>query len=89
MVLRASLVAQQIGSLGWEAPLVKEMTTRSSILAWRNSMVKGPGGLQSLCSHKKQDTNERLTTTKSYRAIMQNKGYCIFLNKCLTYVLRE
>ena len=53
MLLRASLVAQQIGSLGWEDPLVKEMTTHSSSLAWRNSMIKGPGRLQSVCSRKK------------------------------------
>ena len=37
----------QIGSLGQEAPLEKEMATRSSILAWRIPWTKEPGGLQS------------------------------------------
>ena len=34
---------QEIGvrSLGWEDPLENEMTTHSSILAWKNSMVRG------------------------------------------------
>ena len=46
IIIRASLVAQMvknlpakqeiwIQSLGWEDPLEKEMTTPSSILAWR------------------------------------------------------
>ena len=46
LFLKASLVAQttktlpamqetQVRSLGWEDPLEKEMTTQSSILAWR------------------------------------------------------
>ena len=53
----ASLVAQsvknlpavqetQVGSLGWEDPLEKEMATHSSILAW----TEKPGGLQSMGS---------------------------------------
>ena len=32
-------------SLGWENPLEKEMATHSSILAWRISWKKEPGGL--------------------------------------------
>ena len=34
--------------LGWEDPLEKEMATPSSILAWRISWTKEPGGLQSM-----------------------------------------
>ena len=34
-------------SLGWEHALEKEMTTHSSILAWRISWTEEPGGLQS------------------------------------------
>ena len=30
-----------VQSLGWEDPLEKEMTTPSSILAWKNPMDKG------------------------------------------------
>ena len=55
----ASLVAQsvknlpavqetQVGSLGWEDPLEKEMATHSSILAW----TEKPGGLQSMRSQQ-------------------------------------
>ena len=32
---------------GWEDPLEKEMTTHSSILAWRIPWTEEPGGLQS------------------------------------------
>ena len=55
----ASLVAQtvknppamketQVRSLGQEDPLVKEMATHSSILAWRIPWIEEPGGLQSM-----------------------------------------
>ena len=57
----ASLVAQlgkdlptvsetQVRSLSWEGPLEKEMTTHSSILAWKISWTEEPGGLQSMGS---------------------------------------
>ena len=59
----ASLVAQsvknlpavqetQVQSLGWEDPLEKEMTTHSSILAWKISWTEEPGGLQSMGSQR-------------------------------------
>ena len=55
----ASLVAQGlkrlpliqetwVRSLDWEDPLEKEMTTHSSILAWRIPWTEKPGGLQSM-----------------------------------------
>ena len=34
--------------LGQEEPLEKEMTTQSSILAWRIPWTEEPGGLQSM-----------------------------------------
>ena len=38
-----------LGSIpGWEHALEKEMTTHSSILAWRISWTEEPGGLQSM-----------------------------------------
>ena len=60
---RTSLVAQtvkslptmqetQVWSLGWEDPLVKEMATHSSILAWKNPMMEEPGRLQSMGSQR-------------------------------------
>ena len=36
-----------VQSLGWENPLEKEMSTHSSILAWRIPWREEPGGLQS------------------------------------------
>ena len=38
----------QVGSLGWEDPLEKEMAIYSSILAWRIPWTEEPGGLQSM-----------------------------------------
>ena len=35
----------QVGSLGWEDPLEKEMATHSSILAWEISWMEEPGRL--------------------------------------------
>ena len=49
----------RVRSLGLEDPLEKEMATHSSTLAWRNSWVEEPGGLQSM-GCKESDTTERL-----------------------------
>ena len=43
-----------VQSLGQEGPLEKEMTTHSSVLAWRIPWTEQPGGLQSM-GHKEQD----------------------------------
>ena len=67
----ASLVAQmvknspamqetQVRFLGWEDALHKEMTTPSSVLAWRIPWIEKPGGLQSM-GCKELDTTEQLT----------------------------
>ena len=56
LILRASLVARLVKNppavwetwvqtLGWEAPLEKEMATHSSTLAWRIPWTKEPGRL--------------------------------------------
>ena len=42
----------QVGSLGWEDPLEKEMTTHSSILAWEIPWAEESGRLQSTGSQK-------------------------------------
>ena len=39
---------KQVQSLGWEDPLEKEMTTHTSILAWRIPWTEETGGLQSM-----------------------------------------
>ena len=41
-----------VPSLGWEDPLEKRMTTRSSILAWRTPWTEEPGGLQAVGSQR-------------------------------------
>ena len=38
----------QVGSLGWEDPLQKEMATRSSVSAWNVPWTEEYGGLQSM-----------------------------------------
>ena len=38
----------QVGSLGREDPLEKEMATLSSTLAWKIPWMEEPGGLQSM-----------------------------------------
>ena len=42
----------QVRSLGWEDPLEKEMTTHSSIIAWRIPWTEDPGRLQSMGSQR-------------------------------------
>ena len=37
-----------VGSLGWEDPLEKEMTTHSSVLVWRIPWAEEPGRLRSM-----------------------------------------
>ena len=41
-----------VRSLGQEDPLEKELTTHSSILAWRIPWTEEPGGLQSMWSQR-------------------------------------
>ena len=42
----------RVQSLGREDPLEEEMTTHSSILAWRIPWTEEPGGLQSIESQR-------------------------------------
>ena len=42
----------QVSSLGWQDTLQKEMTTHSSILAWRIPWTEESGGLQSMESQR-------------------------------------
>ena len=52
----------QIGSLGREDCLEKEMVTHSSILAWKIPWTEESGGLQSM-GPKELDTTEQLGFT--------------------------
>ena len=42
----------RVQSLAWEDPLEEDMTTHSSILAWRIPWTEKPGGLQSMGRQK-------------------------------------
>ena len=44
----AAMWEARILSLDQEDPLKKEIATHSSILAWRSTWTKEPGGLQSM-----------------------------------------
>ena len=46
----------QVGSLGWEDPLEKEMATQSSSLAWEIPWIEEPGGLQYIGSQELDTT---------------------------------
>ena len=37
----STMLETRVRPLGWEDPLEKEMATHSSILAWKNPMVRG------------------------------------------------
>ena len=54
---------QWVQSLGREDTLEKEMTTHSSIPAWKIPWIEKPAGLLSL-GHKESDTTESLSTHK-------------------------
>ena len=51
-------VGTQVQSLGWEDALEKEMTTHSSILAWKIPWTEEPGGLQTVHRIAELDTTE-------------------------------
>ena len=66
----------QVGSLGQEDPLEKEMATYSNVPAWRILWTGEPGGLYSPWGSKESDTTERITHT--YRPLAASY-FCIVL----------
>ena len=56
-----------IQSLGWEDPLEEEMTTHSSILAWRIPWTEEPGGLQPVGSQRVNTTEEEILHKEHFR----------------------
>ena len=56
----------RVQSLGWEDPLEKGMTIRSSILAWRIPWTEEPGGLQSRGSQRVGHDCSDLVCTPPY-----------------------
>ena len=61
----------QVGSMGQENPLEKEMATHSSIFAWETPWLEEPGGLQFMGS---QRVKHNLATKKK-----KNKYYVLVL----------
>ena len=61
----------QARSLGWEDPLEEEMSTHSSILAWRIPWTEEPGGY-SPWGGKASDTTERLTLCRREETARNN-----------------
>ena len=61
MVKRLSTMRNTwVQSLGWEDSLEKEMTTHSSILAWKIPWTEEPGAGYCPWGRKESDTTERL-----------------------------
>ena len=55
-----------VQSLGWEDPLEKRMTTRSSILIWEIPWTEEPMGY-SPWGHRESDVTEQLFTFSYYQ----------------------
>ena len=47
-----AMLETQVQSLNWEDSLEQEITTHSSILAWKIPWMEQPGGLQSMGSQR-------------------------------------
>jgi len=56
----------QVQSLGHEDPLEKEMTTHSSILAWKIPWTEEPNRLYSLWGHSRTRLSTRTHTYITY-----------------------
>ena len=54
----------QVQSLGQEDPLEEEMSTHSSILAWKTPWTEEPGGLQSMGSQSQTGLKRLSMNTK-------------------------
>ena len=64
-IYTATMQQTRVLFLGGEDPLEKEMTTHSSILAWRIPWTEEPCGLQPW-SRKESDTTERLSLSPAF-----------------------
>ena len=67
----------QVLSLGWEDPLEEEMTTHSSVLAWKILWTEEPGRLQSMGS--KRVRHDLVTEHKRELKNMLPWGTCLTL----------
>ena len=71
----------RVQSLGREDPLEKEMTTYSSILAWRIPWTDEAGGLYSPWGCKELDMTERLSTHKVLEAKEMRASFLFSIKK--------
>ena len=80
-----------VQSLGWEDPLVKEMATYFSILAWRIPWTKEPGGLYSPWDHKESDTTEWLILQVEFQfsSVTQLWNQTLAWNLALTILFKS
>ena len=82
---------EQVGSLGWEDHLEKEMALHSSILAWKISWAKEPGELWSMglqrVGHKRLSTEHRIRRLFYMMSFVffWNTKVTIYINKWLVY----
>ena len=65
----------RVQSLGQEDPLVEEMATHSSILAWKIPWTEKSGGLQSMGSQR--DTTEQLNNNEMAYSVYNNMDFLL------------
>ena len=68
----------RVQSLGWEDSLEKEMSTHSSILAWRISWTEEPGGLQFMWSQ-----SQKLLKQLSRHLYLKRMKTLVLFSKCI------
>ena len=71
--------------MGWEDPLEKEMTTYSSILAWKIPWTEEAGGLQSMGLQRLQ---RDLVTQHVHKHMCIYLNYIIILVVCKLFVCK-
>ena len=69
--------------MGGEDPLEEEMTTHSSILAWKTPWTEEPGGLQSMGSQRIE--HDRLSMHMSMQAYTHTHTHTHICNNLLIY----
>ena len=67
----------QVGSLGWEDPLEKEMATHSSFLDWRIPWTEEPGRSYRPCGHREPDTAEHVLALEGARALQISESVSV------------
>ena len=82
MVKNLPANASNAGFLGWEDLLEEEITTHSSILAWRMPWTEEPGGLQFIGSQSQTQLKQLSTHAQTFFSISniikctESYGFC-------------